>query len=63
MQWMGKCPFPGEQMLFQAEDVGHGFADWQWIIAADVLAIEELYDAPELLIESTGICQKPGLRV
>ncbi|MBZ6433081.1 MAG: hypothetical protein LBE64_19040 [Acinetobacter pittii] len=50
-------------MLFQAEDVGHGFADWQWIIAADVLAIEELYDAPELLIESTGICQKPGLRV
>jgi hypothetical protein len=55
---MGKRPFPGEQTLFQAEDVGHGLADWQWIIAADVLAIEKLYDAPKLLIEAAGIGQK-----
>jgi hypothetical protein len=38
--------FPGEEVLFHAEDVGDCFADGEGAVAAYVLAVEEVEDVP-----------------
>lgn len=42
--------FPGEEVLFHAEDVGRCFADGEGWVAAYVLAVEEVKDVPELFV-------------
>ena len=42
--------FPGEEVLFHAEDVGDCFADGERWVAAYVLAVEEVENGPELFV-------------
>lgn len=47
---MREGSFPGEEVLFHAEDVGDCFADGERGITAYVLAVEEIENIPELFV-------------